>query len=122
MSTQTVTGSYLIRVLFLWLPNCKTTVITARMLTKVFDLLCIGPYGFPLDESVQAFFDALLLFSTTVGNEVRLRNLHLVCYDQDTAMAVIVILRSLLDCKMSEAAVSASDRYGYILLRYQLII
>lgn len=78
----------------------------------------LGAFGFPLDESIQAFFDALLLFSTAADENVHLREISLVCFDQDTAMAAIVILRSLLDCQTTDAAVAATDRSVSILSTY----
>jgi len=70
-----------------------------------------GRYGFPLDLSIQAFFEALLLFSTVVNNASHLRQINLVCFDQDTATSAIVLTQSLLDGQAKEAVISAQDRY-----------
>lgn len=83
----------------LWVKSLATPLISA------------GAFGFPLDSCIGAFFDAVLMFSTRTATKRHLKEIRLVCFDQDSAMATIMIVQSLLDCDKSQATVSATDRY-----------
>ncbi|XP_045158031.2 uncharacterized protein LOC123524133 [Mercenaria mercenaria] len=83
----------------LWVQSLATPLISA------------GAFGFPLDVCIGAFYDALLLFCTRTTTKRHLKEIHLVCFDQDSAMATIMIVKSLLDCDNAQSAVAATDRY-----------
>ncbi|KAH3848940.1 uncharacterized protein LOC127874094 [Dreissena polymorpha] len=83
----------------LWAKSLSTPLISA------------GPYGFPVDVCVSAFYDALLLYVDNVGTSARLATINLICYDADTAGAAIMIVQSLRDCDTTQAAAAAMDRY-----------
>jgi hypothetical protein len=70
----------------------------------------IGSFGFPLDVCIGAFYDALLIFSDQSTTKRHLKEIHLVCFDQDSAMATITIVQSLLDCDSSQSVAAATDR------------
>ena len=58
----------------------------------------------------QAFYDAILLVTSSSSRPNSLKEVHLVCYDEDTTMAVIMILQSLQDCDVTQATQVAIDR------------
>ncbi|XP_052776964.1 uncharacterized protein LOC128214504 isoform X2 [Mya arenaria] len=74
-------------------------------------LISAGPFGFPLDVCISAFFDALLLFSASADDSLKLTFINVVCFDEDSAMAAIMIVRSLLDCEATQSSSAALDRY-----------
>lgn len=90
----------------LWVQSLATPLISA------------GFFGFPLDVCIGAFYDALLLFSTRSSPKRHLKEIHLVCFDQDAAAATIMIVQSLLDCDSAQSAVAATDRYWVCSSKY----
>lgn len=79
-------------------------------------LISAGAFGYPLDVCLQAFFDALLLFSRRHTEKHHLQAISLICFDVDSVMASISILQSLLDCDHATSAVAASERYNLLSL------
>jgi len=73
--------------------------------------LLLGSVGFPLDVCVQALYDALLIFVIEEENRRHLQQVRLVCNDEDSTCATIVVLRSLLDIDQIATQEAAKDRY-----------
>lgn len=73
--------------------------------------MLLGGVGFPLDVCVQALYDALLIFVIEEENRRHLQHVRLVCNDEDSTCATIVVLRSLLDVDQIATQEAAKDRY-----------
>lgn len=73
--------------------------------------MLLGGVGFPLDVCVQALYDALLIFVIDEENRRHLQQVRLVCNDEDSTCATIVVLRSLLDVDQIATQEAAKDRY-----------
>lgn len=71
----------------------------------------IGIHGCPLDASVQAFYDALLLHTVDDKQSRHLQEIHLVSNDPDSTCAIIVVLNSLMDLDQAQAKSAAIERY-----------
>lgn len=70
-----------------------------------------GIHGCPLDASVQAFYDALLLHTVDDNQTRHLQEIHLVSNDPDSTCAIIVVLNSLMDLDQAQAKSAAIERY-----------
>jgi len=84
---------------------------TLQLRSIAMPLISAGAFGFPLDVCVQAFYDAILLLSSSGEPRRSLKEVHLICFDEDSTMAVIMILQSLQDCNTDQATQIAIDRY-----------
>ncbi|KAJ8305497.1 hypothetical protein KUTeg_016042 [Tegillarca granosa] len=74
-------------------------------------LISAGIHGCPLDASVQAFYDAVLLHTSDDTQSRHLQEIHLVSNDPDSTCAIIVVLNSLMDLDQTQSRSAAIERY-----------
>ncbi|XP_041368798.1 uncharacterized protein LOC121383089 [Gigantopelta aegis] len=91
--------------------NCLEYADEKTMVKSLaFPFISTGIFGVPLECCVEAFLDALVLFTSEKGRALHLENIHLLNNDAESVCLVIVMLQQLLEKSFDLLLAEALDK------------